>query len=156
MLDALHDSGAPRLTTVELDTGGDVIVRTIKDRHGVDHLLAPRRIVLDDLLLDAARRAGARIETGVERRPTCCGTAADGSWGSGPMTPVAASGCGARHVVGADGLGSRVARSVGAPLDPHATDLGRGLYAYFAGDWSGNRVPRRRRRPRRRLPDPRG
>ncbi len=73
LLDALHDSGAPRLTTVELDTGDDVIVRTIKDRHGVDHLLAPRRIILDDLLLDAARRSGARHRDGGERRPRAAG-----------------------------------------------------------------------------------
>ena len=136
LLDALHDSGAPRLTTVELDTGGDVIVRTIKDRHGVDHLLAPRRIVLDDLLLDAARRAGARIETGVSvDRVLRDG----GGRVVGLLAHDARGGIrvGARHVVGADGLGSRVARSVGAPLILTRPTSGAAVYAYLAGDWSG-------------------
>jgi len=72
LLDALHDSGAPRLTTVELDTGGDVIVRTIKDRHGVDHLLAPRRIVLRP---PPGRRTpgGGPDRDGGERRPRAAG-----------------------------------------------------------------------------------
>ena len=43
----------------------------------------------------------------------------------------------ARHVVGADGLGSRVARAVGAPLTLERPTSGAALYAYFAGDWSG-------------------
>ena len=43
----------------------------------------------------------------------------------------------ARHVVGADGLGSRVARSVGAPLVLARPTSGAAVYAYLAGDWSG-------------------
>ncbi|HET6967452.1 MAG TPA: NAD(P)/FAD-dependent oxidoreductase [Ornithinibacter sp.] len=135
LLRALHDSGAPRVTTVEFDTGDAVVVRTIKDRHGVDHLLAPRRIVLDGILQEAARRAGARIETGV----SVDGVLTDaGGRVIGVRAHDARGGIRvhARQVVGADGLGSRVARSIGAPLTLERPDSGAGVYAYFAGEWS--------------------
>ena len=134
LLGALHDSGAPPLTTVEIDTGDDVLVRTVKDRHGVDHLLAPRRIVLDDILQDTARRSGARIEAGV----SVDGVLKDAT---GRVVGLRAHDAGggirvlARHVVGADGLGSRVARSVGAPMTLERPTSGAALYAYFAGHW---------------------
>ena len=134
LLGALHDSGAPPVTTVEIDTGVDVVVRTIKAKYGVDHLLAPRRIVLDDVLQDAARRSGARLETGVsvddvltDAVGRVVGLRAHDARGGIRVH--------ARHVVGADGLGSRVARSVAAPLDLERATSGATLYAYFAGHW---------------------
>lgn len=135
LLEALHASGAPRITTVETDTGAEVVARRVKDRRGVDHLLAPRRTVLDALLQDAARRAGARVETGVAvdgvlRHPggRVVGVQAHDAHGGIRVL--------ARHVVGADGLGSRVAREVGAPMTLVRPPSGAALYAYFAGDWS--------------------
>ena len=135
LLGPLHDSGAPRLTSVEVDTGADVLVRTIKDRHGVDHLLAPRRIVLDDILQQGARRSGARLETGVsvdgvlrDATGRVVGVRAHDARGGIEVR--------ARHVVGADGLGSRVARSVRAPLTLEGPVSGAALYAYLAGPWS--------------------
>ena len=134
LLGALHESGAPRITTVEMHTGTDVVARTIKDRHGVDHLLAPRRTVLDVLVQDAARRAGARVETGVAvdgvlRHPSGRVVGVQAHDAHGGIRVLA------RHVVGADGLGSRVAREVGAPLTLERPTSGAALYAYFAGDW---------------------
>ena len=41
----------------------------------------------------------------------------------------------ARWVVGADGLGSRVARAVGAPFTLVRPASGAAQYAYYAGDW---------------------
>lgn len=136
LLDALHGSGAPRITTVEIDTGEDVLVRTIKDRHGVDHVLAPRRIILDDLLQGAARRSGARIATGVgvDGVVTDAGGRVVGLRAHDARGGIRVV---ARHVVGADGLGSRVARSVGAPLTLTRATSGAALYAYFTGDWPG-------------------
>jgi flavin-dependent dehydrogenase len=136
LLGELHDSGAPPITTVEIDTGAEVVVRTVKDRHGVDHLLAPRRIVLDALLQDAARRSGARIETGVSVDDVLrdAGGRVVGLHAQDARGPVRVL---ARHVVGADGLGSRVARRVAAPVTLRRPTSGAALYAYFAGDWSG-------------------
>jgi flavin-dependent dehydrogenase len=136
LLGELHDSGAPPITTVEIDTGAEVVVRTVKDRHGVDHLLAPRRIVLDALLQDAARRSGARIETGVSVDDVLrdAGGRVVGLLAHDAHGPVRVL---ARHVVGADGLGSRVARRVAAPVTLRRPTSGAALYAYFAGEWSG-------------------
>jgi flavin-dependent dehydrogenase len=41
----------------------------------------------------------------------------------------------AHHVVGADGLRSRIARAVEAPIIEERGDNGATHYAYFAGDW---------------------
>lgn len=135
LLRALHDSGAPRVTTVEIDTGVDVVVRTIKDRHGVDHLLAPRRIVLDGILQDAARRSGARFaaEVSVDEVVTDAGDRVVGLRAHDARGGIRVH---ARHVVGADGLGSRIARAVSAPFTLDRPTSGAALYAYFAGDWS--------------------
>src|SRR5688572_9288669 len=66
LLDEVLASGAPKITTVAFQPpGGPLDVRTVKDRAGVDHLLAPRRYVLDAILLDGARRAGASVMTEV-------------------------------------------------------------------------------------------
>ncbi|MFQ6170941.1 NAD(P)/FAD-dependent oxidoreductase [Oryzobacter sp. R7] len=135
LLPAVHASGAPRVTSVSIDTGGDVLTRTIRDRYGVDHLLAPRRTALDAVLQDAAVRAGARVATGV----AVDGVLRDGTGRavgvrardtSGPLVVEA------RHVVGADGLISRVARSVAAPLVVRRPTTGASLYAYLRGPWT--------------------
>ena len=39
--------------------------RAIKDKAGVDFLVAPRRYVLDTLLASAAEHAGAAVHTGI-------------------------------------------------------------------------------------------
>jgi flavin-dependent dehydrogenase len=134
LLDAVVASGAPAIRTVEFTTAGGFVSRTIKDRYGVDFLLAPRRTVLDDILLEAARAAGATVRTGV----SVDGVVRDAS---GTVTGVRAQGGGrshevrARYVVGADGLSSRTARAVGAPVTIARPGSGAGHYAYYAGDW---------------------
>lgn len=134
LLPALLVSGAPPLTTVEFHTGDGVIARPVRDAHGVGHLLAPRRIVLDDILQRAAQRAGARLRTGVsveevlrDATGRVVGVAARDA--RGPLEIRA------RHVVGADGLGSRVARAVGAPLTVEREAHGSAQYVYVRGSW---------------------
>src|SRR5262245_15339850 len=65
LLDQVVQSGAPPIRTVSFHFPGGELVRDVKHSAGVDHLIAPRRHVLDMILLDAAREAGATIETGV-------------------------------------------------------------------------------------------
>ena len=120
----------------------------VKDRAGVDLLVAPRRHVLDALLADAA--VGRRGH-GAHRRPpsTACSADADGRV-AGVSRPRRATArpaeFGARYVVGADGVGSRMARLVGArtsrrsrPTAPSSTPTSRGGLARL-------RVPRRAER----------
>jgi hypothetical protein len=52
------------LIPTELLANGDVIV-SIKPAAGVDALYAPRRRLLDSILIDAARAAGADVRFGV-------------------------------------------------------------------------------------------
>lgn len=138
LLESVVASGAPAIRQVTFHVGDESITRRIKDRAGVDHLVAPRRHVLDTIVADAARIAGVDIRfdttvTGVRRD-------ADGRvvgvWARDPAgNPVEVD---ARFVVGADGLRSRIARSVGASLDTARHSDGATHYAYYAGPrWPG-------------------
>ena len=134
LLDRLVATGAPRLRRVEFHAGGDPIVRYVKDRYGVDFLVAPRRHVLDPLLQAAAVEDGARLRTGV----TVSGVVHDDA---GRVVGVRAGDDAgpleirARHVVGADGLKSRIARSVGAEIVEHHDSHSSAHYRYFRGSW---------------------
>jgi flavin-dependent dehydrogenase len=94
--------------------------------------------VLDTILAGAAERAGAEVRAGV----TVTGVRRDGR---GRVVGVdghdhtgAAVQLGARWVVGADGLGSRVARSVGAAINELRPAGGAAQYAYYQGiPWDG-------------------
>lgn len=135
LLPAVLDSGAPPIRRVEFHSTTGSVTRTIKDRHGVDHLVAPRRHVLDGILQDAARSAGATVLHGI----TVHGVVSDGDGRVAGIRAQDESGrtveVQARIVVGADGLRSRVARAVRAPMVEIRPSSGSTHYAYFAGDW---------------------
>jgi flavin-dependent dehydrogenase len=93
---------------------------------------SPRRAVLDQILVEAAVEAGAELREGVrvervlfdEGRAhgiTCRGR------GKEPITETA------RVVIGADGRGSLVARSVGAPMHHEQPTLTCGWRSYWSG-----------------------
>jgi 2-polyprenyl-6-methoxyphenol hydroxylase-like FAD-dependent oxidoreductase len=65
LLDAVLASGAPAIRQVLFRAGDVEEIRTVKPRAGVDHLVAPRRYILDRILADAATAAGATIHTGL-------------------------------------------------------------------------------------------
>jgi flavin-dependent dehydrogenase len=140
LLDEVLDSGAPPIRQVTFNAAGASLTRPIKHKSGVGFLVAPRRYLLDTIVAAAARRAGAQLRPGVtvtgvrrDRRGRVAGV--DGHDRAGAPVEL-----GARWVVGADGLGSRVARSVGAALtevgEPAAG--GAAQYAYYTGiPWTG-------------------
>jgi flavin-dependent dehydrogenase len=138
LLDQVLDSGAPAIRQVTFNAAGASVTRTIKDKAGVDLLVAPRRYVLDTILAAAAERAGADVRLGV----TVTDVQRDGR---GRVVGVqghdhtgARVELGARWVIGADGLRSRVARSVGAAISQGGPAGGAAQYAYYAGiPWSG-------------------
>ena len=114
LLDRVLATGAPAIREVTFAAGGEERTRPVKDRAGVDLLVAPRRIALDGLLATAAAEQGADVRTGT------CVTGlvrdADGRVG-GVRVRTRDGGVGtlrARFVVGADGLRSGTARWVGA------------------------------------------
>ena len=138
LLDTVLASGAPAITQVSFNAGGSTLCRRIKDKAGVDFLVAPRRQVLDTLLASAAQGAGAELRTGV----TVTGLARDGRGRvvgvEGHDRAGAPVELAARYVVGADGLHSRVAQLAGAPADELRPDGGAAQYAYYTGiPWDG-------------------
>jgi len=134
LLDTVVATGAPPVRRVEFTSDLGFIEREVKDRYGVDFLLAPRRIVLDSVLQQAAREAGALIRTGVSVTDVLHDVDGRviGVTGQHEGQPIEVR---ARQVVGADGLSSRIARSVGAPLTIVRPASGAAQYAYYSGDW---------------------
>jgi 2-polyprenyl-6-methoxyphenol hydroxylase-like FAD-dependent oxidoreductase len=138
LLQDVLDSGAPAIRRITFTADGTSVTRTVKHKAGVDLLVAPRRHVLDTLVAEAAARAGAHLRLGV----TVDGVHLDdagravGVYGyDGVGRPVDLA---ARFVVGADGLRSRVARSVGAGIVEDRGTHGAAQYAYFTGlPWPG-------------------
>jgi flavin-dependent dehydrogenase len=138
LLDAVLDSGAPAIRQVTFNAAGESTSRQIKDKAGVDFLVAPRRYALDTILATAAEHAGAEVRPGV----TVTGVVRDGRGRvvgvSGRDRAGAPVELGARYVIGADGLRSQVARSVGATINEAGPAGGAAQYAYYAGlPWSG-------------------
>jgi len=138
LLPAVLASGAPAIRQVSFSAQGESVTRTVKHKAGVDLLVAPRRYVLDTIVAEAAADAGVDVRLGVRVtgvRLDDTGRAI-GAYGQGPSgAPMEID---ARFVVGADGLGSRVARSVGAEVIENRGDHGAVQYAYYAGlPWHG-------------------
>jgi 2-polyprenyl-6-methoxyphenol hydroxylase-like FAD-dependent oxidoreductase len=133
LLDEVVASGAPPIHTMSIVLPDTRIDRAIQPHAGIDRLLAPRRYVLDAILLGAAAAAGATVQTGV----SVTGTTTDRT---GRVTGIElrdrtgrTGRLAARLVVGADGLRSRIARHVGAAvLQEHPADASV-AYSYVAG-----------------------
>jgi flavin-dependent dehydrogenase len=138
LLDQVLDSGAPAIRQVTFNAGSGSVSRTIKHKAGVDLVVAPRRYALDTILATAAQRAGADLRasvtvTGVLRNSSGRVVGVYGHDRAGAPVEV-----GARYVIGADGLGSRVARSVGATINEARAAGGAVQYAYYEGvPWDG-------------------
>jgi flavin-dependent dehydrogenase len=138
LLDAVLTTGAPAIREVLFRHGDSEMIRPIKNRSGVDHLVAPRRHLLDVLLVGHARSSGAQVLTGV----TATGPVRDRDGRVRGVTVRDRLGhdheLSARVVVGADGRNSGFARQVGAhTLRSFAADTGT-FYAYVGEvPWRG-------------------
>src|SRR3954453_21235476 len=129
---SLADSGCPPLLTARMDFGEVVLEGPLEPAGQVMQAYAPRRSVLDGLLVDAAASAGAELR----ERITVEALLRDGD----RVTGVRGRSRGGRPfeaqaslVVGADGMHSTVARLVGAE-EYHARPPLMGTYfAYFSG-----------------------
>lgn len=133
LLDDIRRSGAPPVTRTIFRYGADETVVTIRPIPGAEALYAPRRTVLDRVLIEAAQDAGATVHfgttvTGVERDLSNRVTGVVGRNASGNALRIRAA-----ISVGADGLGSRFARWVGAPVEREGTHAGAVIYGYVGG-----------------------
>ena len=132
LLDRIRRAGTPALTTTVFDYGDEVVSIPLKAKDGVDALIAPRRTVLDPILEDAAAEAGATILRGwsvVDVLRDGTGSVVGARLGG----PEGSRDVAARWVVGADGVRSRVARSVGAPTLRSARHTTASVYGYWKG-----------------------
>ncbi|HUG01469.1 MAG TPA: NAD(P)/FAD-dependent oxidoreductase [Longimicrobiales bacterium] len=133
LLGAVRASGAPPVSTTTFHYGDEVIEVRIKPRDGVDVLFAPRRTVLDPVLVDGAREAGAEVVYGM----SVVDLTRDGA-GRVRGARIAGRGgdpvdVGADLVIGADGIRSRVARILDAPLDYTTAHAACSIYGYWQG-----------------------
>jgi flavin-dependent dehydrogenase len=132
LLDRIIDAGTPPIRRTMFHYGSDTVAVSINPTAGVDALYAPRRTVLDPIVVDAARAAGAEFRFGV----TVTGLRRDLS---GRVTGVVARDqagdpitADARLTVGVDGIGSTVARLVEAPIEREGTGASGFVYGYWS------------------------
>ena len=134
VLPRLLDVGTPAVRTTTFHYGDELPLEiAIKPADGVDALCAPRRTVLDSVLVDAAVEAGVEVRHGhvlteLARRPDGSVAGAVVLDADGEAVEVATD-----LVVGADGIGSAVARLAGASV----LRQGRHATAVVYGHWSG-------------------
>jgi flavin-dependent dehydrogenase len=65
VLDAVIEEGTPAVRRTDFHYGEEVVSVSIRPTAGVDALYAPRRTVLDSLIVDAAIAAGATVRFGI-------------------------------------------------------------------------------------------
>jgi 2-polyprenyl-6-methoxyphenol hydroxylase-like FAD-dependent oxidoreductase len=136
LLEELAHSGCPAMSEMTLDFGPIVLRGRPVALDGVQTHYAPRRLVLDDLLVRSAAAAGAHV-----RQRT---RVVDLIWQDGRVAGVRLRDRGGqladvrtRLVVGADGVHSTVARLVEAPVEHAHPPVSCAYYGY----WHGARTP---------------
>lgn len=133
VLDRIIEAGTPAVRQTRFRYAEQATTISIKPALGVDALYAPRRSLLDRVLIDEAIAAGADVRFGVDAtdvirsdqgrvvgvlgRDRAGGTVRARSW----------------LTVGADGARSLVARRVGAPTLRTGTGSGAIIYGHWQG-----------------------
>jgi flavin-dependent dehydrogenase len=128
LLPRIVAAGAPAIRDYTLDVGPFALHGAPPPIGGVGDAYSLRRTVLDQILVEAAAEAGAEVR---ERFPVD-ELLTDGD---GRVTGIRSRGVTehARIVIGADGLNSRVAGSVGAPVYNDQGTLTCAYYTYWSG-----------------------
>ena len=133
LLDKIIAAGTPQVRRATFRYADAVVPVTIKPSHGVDALYAPRRTVLDPILVDAAAAAGAEVRFGIavadldrDRHGAVTGV-------TGRTRDGQAFRARARIVVGADGIRSTIAERAGAPFERVGTSAAAVTYGYWSG-----------------------
>jgi flavin-dependent dehydrogenase len=132
VLDRVIAAGTPPVRDITLGFGPERIPFQVKAEHGVDTLYAPRRHILDTILVEAAQEAGAEFAGGTRMIDLLRDE-------EGTVTGVVAKRRGeemtwtARMVIGADGVWSRTADLVGASSYRSHPATNAVTYAYYQG-----------------------
>jgi 2-polyprenyl-6-methoxyphenol hydroxylase-like FAD-dependent oxidoreductase len=131
LLDDVRAAQTPPIRSTTFHYAGERIEVAIKPRDGVDALFAPRRTVLDPILVEAAVAAGAEVVHG----QAVVGLLRDGSGRVRGAQVAGRDRAGidveADLVIGADGVRSRVARLLPAEIDYAVSHSAAAIYGYW-------------------------
>jgi flavin-dependent dehydrogenase len=135
LLDRVIATGVPPIKQLSFSYTGIDIAGFPDPIDGIDAVYCPRRTVLDAILVDAAREAGAEVIEGFGVTDVVFdgdrAVGVRGRVGDGPEQEFRAA-----FVVGADGRNSLVADKVGAEVYRRVPAACFVYYTYFAGlDW---------------------
>jgi flavin-dependent dehydrogenase len=132
VLEQVRATGCPPIERVTFDFGEFAISGCAPPADGISEALAPRRYLLDQILLEAAVKAGVEFREGVAVEELI--------WDDGSVTGVRGRHAGSkvlsehgRIVIGADGIHSRIARLVEAPAYREVSSLTSFYYSYWSG-----------------------
>jgi len=135
LLDTITATGCPPITRIAYDFGGLAFDGTPPPLDGHEAMYAPRRSILDEILVDAAVDAGADLRERylvedllIDEAGNVCGIRGGAANKSAPLETVTA-----RMVIGADGMRSLVANRVAAPLYDTHPSMTCTYYAYWSG-----------------------
>ena len=127
LLDTLAATGCPTIDTVNMHAGSVAFRGRPEAVDDTAVMYCPRRTVLDKLLVDAAREAGADVrEDAMVRDVIRDGDRIIGVRGDGFEERASV-------VVGADGMNTGIAGAVGAEMVRSHPSLTCGFYAYWSG-----------------------
>lgn len=132
LLDQLIASSCPLITHIVFDLGPLALTGTPLPADDVTEMYAPRRPVLDKLLVDAAVASGAELrESFAVQELLLDGASVSGIRGRTPGGATVTET--ARLVIGADGVHSLVARATQAPQYNVRPALTCAYYSYWSG-----------------------
>ncbi len=133
VLGGIRAAGTPAIRATTFHYGKEALEIDIKPRDGVDALFAPRRPLLDTLLVDAARAAGAQVVHGARAAQLL--RDGDGRVRGAVIERTDGRSMAVRAdlVIGADGLRSRIARLAGARVERSGGHAAAIVYGYFEG-----------------------
>ena len=133
LLDQVRALDCPPVTSWRFDFGEFALAGSPPPAGDVHEAFAPRRRLLDKILVDAAVAAGAELRERFTVRGLTFGA-------DGRVTGIRGASAGgsevseeARIVVGADGLHSMVAKAVQAPITKQHPTVACGYYSYWSG-----------------------
>jgi flavin-dependent dehydrogenase len=132
VLPSLVDAGTPPIRRTAFHyADGETVEVALRPTAGVEALYAPRRLLLDRILVDAAAAAGVEVRHETTVTSLICDR--------GRVVGVATRDAQGRErtitatvTVGADGVRSTVAAQAGAPVVWRARSAGAVLYRYYA------------------------
>ncbi|PSK71110.1 FAD-dependent oxidoreductase [Streptomyces sp. CS149] len=132
LLGRLVDTGCPPVRRISYTVGDVRLEGRVPVEEGIDAVYAPRRYILDSLLIEAAAEAGAEFREGCAVNGVLAedGRVTGVRWRTPGGTPAEAR---ARLVVGADGMRSTMAGLFGARPEREDAPMTCAYYGYWEG-----------------------